>query len=423
MPHRATRPAPIFGSPAAAPERARVGTVWACREYQGLWAAQAVTLLGDQIARVALALLVFDRTRSATASAAAYAVTLLPAVLGGPLLAGIADRHPRRAVMIRCDVACAALTAAVAVPGMPLPVLFGLIFVVSLLDAPFGAARSSLVRDVFPGDDDRYAVATTIGGITLRASQILGFTLGGVLVAVVGVRPALLADAVTFGISAVIVRATVTARPTAIHDREPGHHLLADLRDGARLVFGEPRLRLLTVYAWLAAFHVVPVGLAVPVAAHHAGGPIAAGILLAAPAAGTAAGMIALTVGIRDRKRRAGLIGPLAVLAAAPLIGCATDPPLPVTAVLWAVAGAGTAYQLVANVAFVSAVPDEHRGQAFGLVVAGLLAGQGAAMIAAGAVADAVNPSVVVAAAGVAGTLAALALLPASRTLALPALE
>ena len=338
MPHLTTRLATSghTASPAA-PARPSRWAVWASREYQGLWLAQAVTLLGDQLARVALALLVYARTSSATASAAAYAITLLPALVGGPL----------------------------------------------------------------------------------RAAQILGFTGGGLLVATVGARPALAIDAVTFAVSAVTVRAAVTARPAARADRERGHHAMADLRDGTRVVFTDPWLRLLTIYAWLAACHVVPVGLAVPVAAQHAGGPVTAGILLAAPATGTAAGMLALTRWERARQRGIRLIGPLAVLAAAPLIGCATNPPLPIIVILWAVAGAGTSYQLLTQVAFVSAVPDHRRGQAFGLVSAGMLAGQGAAMIVAGAVADALSPSTVVATAGVLGTLAALTLLPWCRGLAL----
>ena len=419
MPHLTTRLATSghTASPAA-PARPSRWAVWASREYQGLWLAQAVTLLGDQLARVALALLVYARTSAATASAAAYAITLLPALVGGPLLAGLADRQPRRTVMIRCDLACAALTAVMAAPRIPLPVLFGLVFMVSLLGAPFGAARAALVKDVFPGDD-RYAAATAINGITLRAAQILGFTGGGLLVATVGARPALAIDAVTFAVSAVTVRAAVTARPAARADRERGHHAMADLRDGTRVVFTDPWLRLLTIYAWLAACHVVPVGLAVPVAAQHAGGPVTAGILLAAPATGTAAGMLALTRWERARQRGIRLIGPLAVLAAAPLIGCATNPPLPIIVILWAVAGAGTSYQLLTQVAFVSAVPDHRRGQAFGLVSAGMLAGQGAAMIVAEAVADTLSPSTVVATAGVLGTLAALTLLPWCRGLAL----
>ncbi len=57
--------------------------------------------------------------------------------------------------MIGCDLTAAALTAVMAAPGLPVPVLCGLLFAVGLAASPFGAARAALVRDIFP-DDARY---------------------------------------------------------------------------------------------------------------------------------------------------------------------------------------------------------------------------------------------------------------------------
>jgi hypothetical protein len=91
------------------------------------------------------------------------------ALVGGPLLSGLADWHPRRIVMVRCDLAAAALTAVMAVPPVPVPVPFVLVFAVTLLNTLFAAAPSALIRDLFP--DDRYA-ATTVSTMIFRASQI-----------------------------------------------------------------------------------------------------------------------------------------------------------------------------------------------------------------------------------------------------------
>jgi MFS family permease len=90
-------------------------------EFRGLWAAQVLSLLGDQLARVALTVLVFERTASALLTGLVYAVTMLPWLVGGPLLSGLADRRPRRAVMLTCLVISGVLVAGVAVPGLPLP--------------------------------------------------------------------------------------------------------------------------------------------------------------------------------------------------------------------------------------------------------------------------------------------------------------
>jgi MFS family permease len=69
-----------------------------------LWAAAAQSVVGDQLARVALSVLDFQRTGSAAWTAGMYALTQLPALLSGVLLSGLADRFSRRAVMVTCDL-------------------------------------------------------------------------------------------------------------------------------------------------------------------------------------------------------------------------------------------------------------------------------------------------------------------------------
>src|SRR5690349_7781515 len=97
------------------------------REFRALWAAELLSVLGDQLARVALAVLVFQRTSSAALTALTYALTFAPAVLGGALLSGLADRYPRRFVLVTTDVARALLAGAMAIPVLPLPVLCALV--------------------------------------------------------------------------------------------------------------------------------------------------------------------------------------------------------------------------------------------------------------------------------------------------------
>jgi predicted MFS family arabinose efflux permease len=109
----------------------------------------------------------------------------------------------------------------------------------------------------------------------------------------------------------------------------------------------------------------------------------------------------------------------LTLLTAASLALSVFRPGLAGTALLWAAAGAGLSYQIVAKVWFMSRVPDDRRGQAFGLATTGLLAGQGIGLLGAGALAEHLDPSLVVAAFGAAGGLAALPLVAASRRRAL----
>jgi hypothetical protein len=89
--------------------RATFADVFALREFRALWASQILSVGGDRLALVALTLLIYDRTRSPLLAAVAYAAGYVPYVLGALFLSGLADRLPRREVMVACDVIRAVL--------------------------------------------------------------------------------------------------------------------------------------------------------------------------------------------------------------------------------------------------------------------------------------------------------------------------
>ncbi len=368
---------------------------FAVREFRALWLATILSLVGDQLARVALSVLVFRRTNSPFLTAAFYALSFLPWVVGGPLLSGLADRYPRRTVMVTADLARMALVGLMVFP-LPLLALAGLLFATELLAPPFGAARSATLAEVLPGDT--YVQGSAVTNITVQAGQVIGFAAGGALVAALTPRGALAADALTFALSALVLRGGVRWRAATREHKAERESLLGGLAVGARLVFGRPALRGLVLLAWLCAFVVVPEGLAVPYAQVTHGGAAAAGLLLAAHPLGAVAGSLAVSRLLPDRRLR--LMGGLAVLACLPLLAFAARPGLGWALALLVISGLGSAYNLPANAAFVGAVPAERRGQAFGLVQSGISVFQGVALLIAGAAAQAASPHTVIACAG-----------------------
>ncbi|PZA19087.1 MFS transporter, partial [Modestobacter versicolor] len=179
-----------------------------------MFGSYLLSTIGDELARVALTVLVYQRTDSALLSAVTFAISYLPWLLGGPVLASLADRFPRHRVLIASDVTRALLVALMAVPGMPLPLLLVLLLAVSLCSPPFEAARSALMADVLHGD--RYAVATALTGITAQVSQLFGFVIGGVLLVSFSPSVALLIDAATFAVSAVWLALRLQRRPAPV---------------------------------------------------------------------------------------------------------------------------------------------------------------------------------------------------------------
>ena len=135
--------------------------VFAVSEFRALWSAQALSCAGDQFAQVAIAFVVYARTGSAFLTAAAYALTYLPPVIGGTVLSGLADLLPRQQMMITLDLTRAGLVALMALPGLPFAGLCALFFGTVLLGTPFSAARSALLPDVLPSD--KYPLGSVIG--------------------------------------------------------------------------------------------------------------------------------------------------------------------------------------------------------------------------------------------------------------------
>ena len=392
-------------------EAAGYGAVFAVAEFRALWAAQVLSVGGDQLARVALTVLVYAHTGSTLLAAAAYAASIAPQFLGGLLLSGLADRWPRRGIMIACDLGRVPLALLMAVPGLPTAALIGLLCAVTALSAPFGSARSAIVPDVL---GDSFPLGTAVMMTTYQAAQVAGFLVGGAVVGFLGARVAIGADAATFLASAAIVALGVRRRPApAARAAADGAHGLdggdtgrdEGLLAAVRFVFGTRAVRVPMLLGWLSAAYNVPEGIAVPLARAAGGGPVSASALMAAPALGAAVGAMALArlapPAVRER-----LTAPLAFAACAVLVAVAVRPGLAGLLVILLAAGLCDSYQVGANAAFVAAVPDARRSQAFGLAMGGMQLGQGLVMILAGAVAAHAGPWLAVAVAGAVGAAA-----------------
>jgi MFS family permease len=355
---------------------------------------------------VALTLLVYDRSRSPLLAAVTFAAGFMPYLFGGLFLSGLADRLPRRTVMIGCDLLRCLLVGAMLAPRVPLAAMIVLLYAVTLLQPPFDAARSASVREMMGAE--RYPLANAVIQTTSRSVLVVGTAAAGFVVALAGARPALGADAATFVASALIIRFGVRARPAPAREGG-GPGPFGQLAEGIRLVFGDPALRTLMALGWLAAFYEVPEGIAAPYVGHLGGGAVAAGLLLATSQLGAAITTPVFTkkVGPLTRLR---WMGPMAMLSCAILAVTVLRPNLIVSMALFALSNSFAMYQVAANTAFVERIPNEKRGQAFGLANAGLVVGQGVAFAVAGAAAEVVPPSTVVALSGGIGALIACGL-------------
>jgi predicted MFS family arabinose efflux permease len=394
----------------AVPERARFREVLGIAEFRVLLVAQSQSRIGDQLARVALALLVYDQTSSAALTTLVYALTYLPPLLSAPWLTGLADRYPRRTVMVMTDVFRAVLVALMAIPGMPLPATAVLLVAMTCPQPLFSGARNATLPAILDGD--RFPVGMSIVSTADYLAQIAGFTAGGVLVAFLGgPHVALAIDAVTYLVSAGLVRRGLGPhRPAGGQGTSrTGRFALASIG----VIFGDRRLAGIAGLLWLFGFYLAPTALAAPYAHEIGAGKAAVGILMAADLPGAVLG--GLLVARIPPAVRSRLMIPLAVVTGLPLLATAMAPRLPLTLLLWAGSGVLSSYMVLAQVALSRAVPDDLRARTLGVAAAGLQTAQGLGVLLAGALAEVMSPAASIAICSAAGSACAMLISVACR--------
>ncbi|NJP35684.1 MFS transporter [Micromonospora thermarum] len=379
--------------------------VFAVAEFRVLFGSFGVFLIGETVKMLALSVLVYERTGSGLLAALAYVTGFLPHAFGGVFLLALADRWPPRALIVGYDLLRFAMVVVLALGVLSPGAMLGLVAVVGLFGPVSSAARTALLPEVLHGD--AYVLGRSLLTVAAGGTQVAGFALGGLLLGLVGPYGALWLTAVTCGLSALLVRVGLAARPPRA--RPGGGNAVRETWRVNRALLADRRVRGLLLAQWLPGSVLVGAeGVAVPYAA-GLGVEASAGVLLMAAAFGMLVGDLLVGRFVAPARREAWTPW-LALLLGVPMLAFVARPALWPAAALFAVATAGFAYQLGLARRFLDAVPEERRGQAFGLVSTGLMAVQGLAAAAGGALSEVLAPGTVMALAGVASLVATLTL-------------
>ncbi|MET8748745.1 MFS transporter [Streptomyces sp. NPDC004667] len=414
----APAPAPAPGASAGSVRR-RQGdgyrVVFRVREFRFVFLAHLLSLLGVVIAEISLTVLVYRATGSALMSALTFALGFLPYALGGTLLAPLADRHPARRVLVACDLLCAGCAAAMVWPGTPVAGILVLRCAMAFVAPLFQGARSASLADIL-GTGEAFVLGRSLLRMVSQGAQLAGFGLGGLLLTFLAPRGAIALTAAGFLASALLLRLGTRDRPARAATAGAG--VGASPLDGLRAVFGDRRLRVLTLLCWLPpAFAVVPEALLTPYAHDIGAGTATLGVLMCALPVGAVAGELwagsALTPRTRSR-----ITAPLAAVAFLPLLVYAVRPGAPVLLGALLLSGLTHAHTVGLDRMYVDAVPDALRGRVMTLLSTGLMTLQGVGMALAGGAAEFLPAHVVVTGAAVLGTAVVLLLLSGLRATA-----
>jgi MFS family permease len=386
-------------------DRLTYADIFAIHEFRALFTSRALSTIGDYVARAALVIAVFTDTGSTTLMGITFALTTLPDLIGGPVLAGIADRFPRRAVMVAADLGRALLLVVMAIPGLPLAAIWILLFVIRLLDSPFNSAYISTMSVVLPGK--RLVKGTAVTQLVNHVSYTVGYAAGGAIGALTGLSVVLVCNAATFALSGLVILLGVLARPaTAGADSSPSW--LGSTRAAIRYIAAHPRLRVIMLFPFPIAATLVCETLAAPYATQIGHAPAVGGLLMGAGPAGIVIGLWLLPLLIPDQRTRHVVV--LSTISCAPLTLFFAVPGMLIASLLIVVSGIALYYWIPLAAEFTQTVPDDMRGQGVGLLTTTMRVTQGIAILIFGIAAQYALSSAVIAISGAIGTVMVIAL-------------
>lgn len=379
------------------------------RAFRAYWSARLLSLSGDQVGRVALLVLAYRRGHNGWAVSALLLAMTVPYFFG-PLAGAASDRFDPRRLMILCDVGQTAIFVALALAPLSYTAVVAMVGLTSVLAALFQpAGRSRLPALV---EMDRLQTANGLLGLGLNTGRAAGPLAGGLLVAAVGPERALLVDAATFAVSALLLRA-LPARDRAPGPTQTRLGYLAGLRAGLDTLRRHRVARAVTSALFLTVAFASLDNVALVFLANDTlgGGSVLFGVLTSVYGFGMAVGPgLLLLVSSRMSAfivlvSGCGLNGVGNILTGVALAAG-------VAGAGQAAAGVGNGLEIVATDTVIQQrVPADRLGTVFGTIYTAPMMASGVAYLAGGPLLNALGPRLLFVVSGV-GILAVVASMP-----------
>ena len=379
-------------------ERATFRQVLAVPVFRTVFLTRALAIGADTLRTVALSVLVFTATGSALLGAMTFGASFLPQVVGGLIIGALPDLVRPRLLIVTGYTLEAAAATVLAVGGMPVWASLLLVAGIGCLAPVFNGTAGRLTADVLSGD--AFVVGRGLFQLASSAAQIIGMAGGGLAVAFMGPHTALLLTAGCHAVAAVWAWLALPDLPAP--GRQSELSLVRQSFHGARELLVDPVVRRLMYANWLPPALVIGgESLLIPYAALTGFPNGSAGLVLACIPVGMFVGNLIVTRVLAPRSRERAV--PLLVaLLGLPLVPFAFEVHVVVAGILMAFMGAGFAFGVGLQGRFRDALPDDARGQAFGLLSTGLMTFQGVGPLVFGGLTEVVPVGVAMALAGVA---------------------
>ncbi|HET8625993.1 MAG TPA: MFS transporter [Thermomicrobiales bacterium] len=358
------------------------------RDFRYLFLGQAVSQFGDWINKVALIVLVYQLTGRQAAVALIMLAQLLPRAVVLPFGGVLADRYPKRDLMLMTDLVRAflATTLLLVTTARGLWWMVVAVLLMQALAALFNPARSATIPALVPRE--HLGAANAINSLSGQVAFFLGPALGGLIIALWGVDAVFTINAATFLLSAFLLWRMRLVEPAPKGVARGA--VLRDLREGWAVVARERVVRAIFSAIFLGA--AVAIGLNVLLVALLAGPlhrPAAdLGTLMTMVGLGTLGGT-ALALWLMGRLRVVPLVSLLALGLALDMVAIGLAGSFAVVAIALVVNGALTmANELIAETTLQRLVPADRLGRVLGLLFWTMTLGQVVGALGAGLLPD-----------------------------------
>jgi MFS family permease len=210
--------------------------------YARMWTGAFVSNIGTWMESIALGIYVTEKTHQAAWTGTVAAAAFVPIAFFSPLGGALADRIPRKWLLIITSLVqtgLAALLAVLFVIGEPSAPVVVLIALGNGVAAAIGfPAFQAMLPDLVPEDDLPGAIALSSAQFNL--GRVVGPVLAGVVISIGGYAWAEAANAASFLAVVFVLLTLQLPGPSGAHDE----HLFRSIIDGFHFVRGEPGLRI-----------------------------------------------------------------------------------------------------------------------------------------------------------------------------------
>lgn len=220
--------------------------------FSALWTSGLISLFGDRIHQVALAVIVFGVTKSPIAVGFVFFAATLPNLLLGPISGTLVDRWDQKQVLVVSDLLRAAVVLLIPLAAVTnILLVYPLVFLVTSISIFFRPAREAVMPRIVA--DDELLTANSANWLAETMADIVGYPVAGLFVAFLGASLPLAfwLDASTYVASALLIL-TVAIPPVPRGAAEVVEGVLSEMRAGWRFLRAETVLLANTVQAVIA---------------------------------------------------------------------------------------------------------------------------------------------------------------------------